>query len=36
MGQRLYVQTDAGLLASFDVQRPVTKPTAPETADDGS
>jgi len=36
MGQRLFVQTDGGVLASFEVQRPVTKPTAPETADDGS
>lgn len=36
MGQRLYVQTDGGVLASYEVQRPVTKPTAPETADDGS
>lgn len=36
MGQRLYVQTDAGVLASYEVQRPVTKPTAPATADDGS
>lgn len=36
MGQRLYVQTDAGLLGSFEVQRPKTTPTAPATADDGS
>jgi outer membrane protein assembly factor BamB len=36
MGQRLYVQTDGGVLASYEVQRPVTKPTAPATADDGS